>query len=60
MTYSTLMVHLELGRSNSALLHAALDFARPTEPVAAVAGGVRLGAIVPAVRCRTDAPRPSS
>ncbi len=28
MTYSTLMVHLELGRSNSALLQAALDFAR--------------------------------
>ncbi len=28
MTYSTLMVHLELGRSNAALLQAALDFAR--------------------------------
>ena len=28
MTYSTLMVHLELGRSNSALLQVALDFAR--------------------------------
>ena len=27
MTYSTLMVHLELGRSNAALLQAALDFA---------------------------------
>lgn len=28
MTYSTLMVHLELGRSNSALLQEAVDFAR--------------------------------
>jgi nucleotide-binding universal stress UspA family protein len=28
MTYSTLMVHLELGRSNAALLQAAVDFAR--------------------------------
>ncbi|MEO7337321.1 MAG: universal stress protein [Caldimonas sp.] len=28
MTYSTLMVHMELGRSNSTLLQAALDFAR--------------------------------
>lgn len=28
MTYSTLMVHLELGRSNAVLLQVALDFAR--------------------------------
>ena len=28
MTYSTLMVHLELGRSNAVLLQGALDFAR--------------------------------
>lgn len=28
MTYSTLMVHLELGQSNAGLLEAALDFAR--------------------------------
>ena len=28
MTYSTLMVHLELGRSNAVLLQGAVDFAR--------------------------------
>jgi hypothetical protein len=28
MTYSTLMVHVELGRSNALLLDAAVDFAK--------------------------------